>query len=80
MNIVRRHNIKAQKKFGQNFLTDDNVLDEIVEAAGVGSSDHVIEIGPGLGTLTKRLAEKAGHAIPMSMISYGPTTATPYII
>lgn len=61
MNIVRRHNIKAQKKFGQNFLTDDNVLDEIVEAAGVGSSDHVIEIGPGLGTLTKRLAEKAGH-------------------
>ncbi len=61
MNIVRRHNIKAQKKFGQNFLTDDNVLDEIVEAAGVGSIDHVIEIGPGLGTLTKRLAEKAGH-------------------
>ena len=61
MNIVRRHNIKAQKKFGQNFLTDDNVLDEIVEAAGVGISDHVIEIGPGLGTLTKRLAEKAGH-------------------
>lgn len=61
MNIVRRYNIKAQKKFGQNFLTDDNVLDEIVEAAGVGSSDHVIEIGPGLGTLTKRLAEKAGH-------------------
>ena len=61
MNIVRRHNIKAQKKFGQNFLTDDNVLDEIVEAAGVCESDHIIEIGPGLGTLTKRLAERAGH-------------------
>ena len=61
MNIVRSHNIKAQKKFGQNFLTDDNVLDEIVEAAGVCGEDHVIEIGPGLGTLTKRLAEKAGH-------------------
>ena len=61
MNIVRSHNIKAQKKFGQNFLTDDNVLDEIVEAAGVCGEDHIIEIGPGLGTLTKRLAEKAGH-------------------
>ncbi len=61
MNIVRDHNIKAQKKFGQNFLTDDNVLDQIVEAAGVCVDDHVIEIGPGLGTLTARLAEKAGH-------------------
>ncbi|MCR4792286.1 MAG: 16S rRNA (adenine(1518)-N(6)/adenine(1519)-N(6))-dimethyltransferase RsmA [Lachnospiraceae bacterium] len=61
MNIVRSHNIRAQKKYGQNFLTDDNVLDMIVEAAGVCSGDHVVEIGPGLGTLTKRLAEKAGH-------------------
>ena len=61
MNIVRKHDIKAQKKYGQNFLTDDGVLDEIVEAAGVCERDHVVEIGPGLGALTKRLAEKASH-------------------
>lgn len=61
MSIVRRHDIKAQKKYGQNFLTDDGVLDEIVEAAGVCDRDHIVEIGPGLGALTKRLAEKASH-------------------
>ncbi len=61
MSIVRKHDIKAQKKYGQNFLTDDGVLDEIVEAAGVCERDHVVEIGPGLGALTKRLAEKASH-------------------
>ena len=61
MNIVRKHDIKAQKKYGQNFLTDDGVLDEIVEAAGVCDKDHIVEIGPGLGALTKRLAQKASH-------------------
>ena len=61
MSIVRKHDIKAQKKYGQNFLTDDGVLDEIVEAAGVCGKDHIVEIGPGLGALTKRLAEKASH-------------------
>ena len=61
MSIVRKHDIKAQKKYGQNFLTDDGVLDEIVEAAGVCDRDHIVEIGPGLGALTKRLAEKASH-------------------
>jgi len=61
MDIVRRHGIRAQKKYGQNFLTDEGVLDEIVEAAGVGKTDHVIEIGPGLGALTERLAENASH-------------------
>ncbi len=61
MNIVRKHNIRAQKKYGQNFLTDEAVLDGIVEAAGVCDHDHVIEIGPGLGALTERLAENASH-------------------
>ncbi len=60
MDLVRRHNITAKKKFGQNFLTDDRVLDEIVAAAGVCENDHVIEIGPGPGALTERLAENAG--------------------
>ena len=61
MNIVRKHNIRAQKKYGQNFLTDEGVLDGIVEAAGVCGEDHVVEIGPGLGSLTKKLAEQASH-------------------
>ena len=61
MNIVRKHNIRAQKKYGQNFLTDEGVLDGIVEAAGVCGEDHVVEIGPGLGSLTKKLAEAASH-------------------
>lgn len=61
MNIVRKHNIRAQKKYGQNFLTDEGVLDGIVEAAGVCGEDHVIEIGPGLGSLTKKLASQASH-------------------
>ncbi len=61
MNIVRKHNIRAQKKYGQNFLTDEGVLDGIVEAAGVCGEDHVIEVGPGLGSLTKKLAEEAAH-------------------
>ncbi len=47
------------KRFGQNFLTDENVLDGIVEAAGIEPSDTVLEIGPGTGALTRRLAEKA---------------------
>lgn len=61
MDIVRKHNIRAQKKYGQNFLTDEGVLDGIVEAAGVCGEDHVIEIGPGLGSLTKKLAAAASH-------------------
>ncbi len=61
MNIVRKHNIRAQKKYGQNFLTDEGVLDGIVEAAGVCTDDHVVEIGPGLGSLTKKLAQQASH-------------------
>ncbi|MBP3266497.1 MAG: 16S rRNA (adenine(1518)-N(6)/adenine(1519)-N(6))-dimethyltransferase RsmA [Lachnospiraceae bacterium] len=69
MSIVRKHDIKAQKKYGQNFLTDDGVLDEIVEAAGVCDRDHIVEIGPGLGALTKRLAEKASHVTAIEIDS-----------
>ena len=67
--LLRRHNISARKKYGQNFLTDESVLEKIVEAAGVGADDHVIEIGPGPGALTERLAERAGKVTAIEIDS-----------
>lgn len=61
--IMKQNNITANKKLGQNFLVDENVVDSIVDAAGVTKEDLVIEIGPGLGTLTKRLLDRAGKVI-----------------
>ena len=57
--IIKKYNIRANKRFGQNFLIDQNVLDSIIEAGEVSKDDVVIEIGPGLGVLT---AELCGHA------------------
>ena len=57
--VLARYNMSAKKKFGQNFLIDGGVLEGIVEAAGVTAEDCVLEIGPGIGTLTQYLAEKA---------------------
>ena len=61
--IMKQNNITANKKLGQNFLVDENVVDSIVEAADITKEDLVIEIGPGLGTLTKKLLDKAGKVI-----------------
>lgn len=61
--ILNRYNLKAKKKFGQNFLVDENVLDNIVNGSDITSKDVVIEIGPGLGNLTEKLLEKAGKVI-----------------
>lgn len=58
--IIRKHNFAIQKKFGQNFLIDERVLEKIVNAADLDKEDYVIEIGPGIGTLTQYLCEKAG--------------------
>ena len=62
-NIMKKYNISANKKLGQNFLVDRNVVEKIVESADISKSDLVIEIGPGLGTLTSYLLEKAGKVI-----------------
>ena len=64
--IMRKYNIAPQKKYGQNFLIDDFALDKIIENADIKKDDLVIEIGPGLGNLTKRLCEKAGKVIAIS--------------
>ncbi len=61
--IMKKYGITANKKLGQNFLIDDNVVDAIVEASKISKEDLVIEIGPGLGTLTKPLLENAGKVI-----------------
>ena len=57
LNILRKFNLRANKKLGQNFLISDSVLDGIVEAAQIQADDIVIEIGPGIGTLTEKLVQ-----------------------
>lgn len=61
--LMKKYKIKANKKLGQNFLVDDSVLEDIVDGASIDENDLVIEIGPGLGTLTKLLLEKARKVI-----------------
>ena len=61
--ILKKYNIKANKSLGQNFLINQNVIDEIINGAEIDKDDLIIEIGPGLGTLTKQLLEKAGKVI-----------------
>jgi 16S rRNA (adenine1518-N6/adenine1519-N6)-dimethyltransferase len=57
--VLQKYNFNFQKKFGQNFLIDPHVLEKIVEAAGVTKDDFVLEIGPGIGTMTQYLCENA---------------------
>lgn len=61
--IMKHYNISANKKLGQNFLIADDVVEKIIEAAEISEEDLIIEIGPGLGTLTKLLLENAGKVI-----------------
>ena len=58
--ILSRHKFSIRKKYGQNFLVDASMLEKIVNAAGIGEEDRVLEIGPGLGAMTQLLAESAG--------------------
>ena len=60
---ILENDFKIKKKFGQNFLTDQNILNEIVESADLNNEVAVIEIGPGLGSLTERLVSKAGFVL-----------------
>ena len=65
--ILQKYQFHFQKKFGQNFLIDTHVLEKIVEAAGVGKDDCVLEIGPGIGTMTQYLAESARQVIAVEI-------------
>ena len=60
---MKKYNIKANKSLGQNFLINDRVVEEIIENSEITKNDLIIEIGPGLGTLTKDLLEQAGKVV-----------------
>jgi len=62
-NLLRQHNLHPNKLMGQNFLVDRNVLEKIIQAADLQPNDTVLEIGSGLGTLTKELAQRAKKVI-----------------
>ena len=61
--IMKKYGVRANKSLGQNFLINEKVIENIVDSAKITDEDLVIEIGPGLGTLTKYLLEKAGKVI-----------------
>ncbi len=65
--LLKKHNFKFKKRFGQNFITDVNLLERIADAGDISKKDIVLEIGPGAGTLTKVLAEKAGLVIALEI-------------
>lgn len=65
--ILQKYHFSFQKKFGQNFLIDTHVLDKIIRAANITKEDMVLEIGPGIGTMTQYLAEAAGKVIAVEI-------------
>lgn len=69
IDIIKKYNFVFQKKFGQNFLIDTHVLDKIIAAAGITKEDMVLEIGPGIGTMTQYLAEYARQVVAVEIDS-----------
>lgn len=65
--IIEKYHFSFQKKFGQNFLVDSSILDRIIESAQITKEDCVLEIGPGIGTMTQRLAEEAGAVVAVEI-------------
>ena len=65
--VIQKYEFKFQKKFGQNFLIDTHVLEKIIRAANITKDDMVLEIGPGIGTMTQHLAEAAGKVIAVEI-------------
>ena len=65
--VIKKYEFCFQKKFGQNFLIDGHVLDKIIAGAGVTKDDMVLEIGPGIGTMTQYLAEASGKVVAVEI-------------
>ena len=65
--IINKYSFAFQKKFGQNFLIDANILENIVGAAEISKEDFVLEIGPGIGTMTQYLCEAAGQVVAVEI-------------
>lgn len=65
--ILQKYDFHFQKKFGQNFLIDTHVLERIVESSNITKDDFVLEIGPGIGTMTQYLCENAGKVMAVEI-------------
>ncbi len=65
--VLQKYQFNFQKKFGQNFLIDTRILEEIIAASGVGKDDFVLEIGPGIGTMTQYLCETAREVVAVEI-------------
>lgn len=65
--VLQKYGFNFQKKFGQNFLVDQHILEKIVAASEIGKDDCVLEVGPGIGTMTQYLAENAGKVIAVEI-------------
>ena len=65
--IIKKYGFSFQKRFGQNFLIDSHVLGKIVDAANITKNDGVIEIGPGIGTMTQLLCERAAKVVAVEI-------------
>lgn len=65
--ILHKYKIQANKSLGQNFLVDDNVIDEIIHCSNIDKKDLIIEIGPGLGVLTNRLLQESNNVIAVEL-------------
>lgn len=65
--VLQKYNFNFQKKFGQNFLIDTRVLEEIIDAADITKDDFVLEIGPGIGTMTQYLCEAAREVVAVEI-------------
>jgi dimethyladenosine transferase len=65
--IMRKYNLDFKKKFGQNFLTSEEILDEVISKANISKDDIILEIGPGIGTLTAKLLETGAEVISVEV-------------
>lgn len=80
--VLQKHDFQFKKKFGQNFLIDSHVIEKIMEAAEIKKDDFVLEVGPGIGTMTQYLCEHAGQVLAVeidsSLLPILRETLTPY--
>ena len=67
LEIIKKYNFNFRKDYGQNFLIDSNILQKIVESAGVTKEDMVLEIGPGIGSMTQYLCEAARKVVAVEI-------------
>ena len=65
--IIEKYGFSFQKRFGQNFLIDSNIIEKIIDGAGITKEDTILEIGPGIGSLTQMMAEAAGKVIAVEI-------------